>query len=68
MKKTTLKVSAIFLSCAILFSSCIGSFALTNKVKDWNMNIGGKHYNNIEKHKNKELTIQIDLDETISKK
>ncbi|MBE6312103.1 MAG: DUF3332 domain-containing protein [Bacteroidales bacterium] len=47
MKKATLKVSAIFLSCAILFSSCIGSFALTNKVKDWNMNIGGKFVNEL---------------------
>ncbi len=47
MKKTSLKISALVLSCAILFSSCIGSFSLTNKVKDWNSNISNKFVNEL---------------------
>jgi len=35
------------LCCSILFSSCIGSFALFNKVKDWNQGIGNKFVNEL---------------------
>ena len=45
--KKTVKFSALLLSAAILFSSCIGSFRLTNKIKDWNNNIGNKWVNEL---------------------
>lgn len=45
--KKTFKFSALLLSAAIVLSSCIGSFQLTNKIKDWNSNIGNKWVNEI---------------------
>lgn len=40
MKKSKMAtVFALILSGSIVFSSCLGSFALFNKVKDWNMTI-----------------------------
>jgi hypothetical protein len=45
--KKHFKFSALLLSAAILLSSCIGSFQLTNKVKDWNNSIGNKWVNEI---------------------
>lgn len=42
-----LKNSAILLSAALILSSCIGPFTLTNRVKDWNDNIGGKFVNEV---------------------
>lgn len=45
--KKTLKLSAMVLAVAILFSSCIGSFQLTNKVRNWNDNVGSKWVNEL---------------------
>ncbi len=44
MRKLIVAVSAV-LASSILFSSCIGSFALTNKVLDWNQSLGNKFVN-----------------------
>lgn len=40
-------VLACALCCTILFSSCIGSFALFNKVKTWNQGVGNKFVNEL---------------------
>ena len=45
--KKNVKVAAILLSMCIVMSSCIGSFGLTNKLKDWNMSIGNKFVNEL---------------------
>ncbi len=45
--KKTFNFVAVALSATILFSSCIGSFALTNKLKDWNESIGNKAVNEL---------------------
>lgn len=45
--KKHFKLTAILLSATILFSSCIGSFRLTNNIKDWNDNIGDKWVNEL---------------------
>lgn len=45
--KKNLKLLSVILSAAIIFSSCIGSFALTNKVKDWNDGVGSKFVNEL---------------------
>ena len=45
--KKTFKFSALLLAATIMFSSCIGSFQLTNKIKDWNSNIGNKFVNEL---------------------
>ena len=45
--KKSFKLSALLLSATILFSSCIGSFHLTNKIKDWNNNVSNKWVNEI---------------------
>lgn len=48
MKKTKLTLAiAITLACSMTFSSCIGSFALTNKVLSWNNQIGSKFVNEL---------------------
>lgn len=47
MKKRFLSVSAIALACGILFSSCIGSFNLSNKLLNWNQSIDSKFVNEI---------------------
>ena len=46
MKKSFKNLALLFCSVLIL-SSCIGSFQLTNKVKDWNDNIGDKWINEV---------------------
>ncbi|MBQ8735620.1 MAG: DUF3332 domain-containing protein [Bacteroidaceae bacterium] len=45
--KKGFKFAAVLLSATIMLSSCIGSFSLTNKVKDWNEGIGGKFVNEL---------------------
>jgi hypothetical protein len=48
MKRNQLSlVFACTLCCCILFSSCIGSFALFNKVKTWNQGVGNKFVNEL---------------------
>lgn len=48
MKKSRLTFfTAVFLSCTILFSSCIGSFGLSKKLLGWNQNIGDKFVNEL---------------------
>ena len=45
--KKTLRNSALLLATAFMLSSCIGSFQLTNKVKDWNESLGDKFINEV---------------------
>ena len=45
--KKFFKFSAVVLSAAIMFSSCIGSFSLTNKVQQWNESLGDKMINEL---------------------
>lgn len=45
--KKFFKFSAVVLSAAIMFSSCIGSFSLTNKVQQWNESLGDKFVNEL---------------------
>lgn len=48
MKKTYLTVATVIaLGGSMLFSSCIGQFALTNKVLDWNNQVGSKFVNEL---------------------
>lgn len=48
MKKTQIAVAAIMLAgTSLVFTSCIGSFGLTNKVLAWNKNIGSKFVNEL---------------------
>lgn len=48
MKKNKLNVAlAITLAATLCFSSCIGSFRLTNKVLGWNENLGNKFVNEL---------------------
>lgn len=48
MKKNRLTlVAAIFLSGIILFSSCVGSFGLFNRISSWNQSIGTKFVNEL---------------------
>lgn len=48
MKKTFLTVATVLsLSGCLMFSSCIGQFALFNKVKDWNNQVGEKFVNEL---------------------
>lgn len=48
MRKIKIAVSAILVAgCSLVFSSCIGSFALTNKVLAWNRSIGPKFVNEL---------------------
>ena len=46
MKKSFKNLALLFCS-ALIISSCIGSFQLTNKVKDWNDTIGDKWINEV---------------------
>ncbi|MBQ9592056.1 MAG: DUF3332 domain-containing protein [Paludibacteraceae bacterium] len=46
MKKLIFGVSAL-LASSIMFSSCIGSFALFNKLLDWNQGLGNKVVNEV---------------------
>ena len=45
--KKTVKLSALLLAATIMFSSCIGSFQLTNKVFKLNNTIGSKWVNEL---------------------
>ena len=45
--KKTFKLTALLLVATIMFSSCIGSFRLTNKLKDWNEGVGSKWVNEL---------------------
>lgn len=45
MKK--FRFAAVLLSLSLVLSSCIGSFNLTNKVKDWNEGLGSKFVNEL---------------------
>ena len=45
-KSLTLLVAAT-LASSVLFSSCIGSFGLSNKLLDWNRNIDSKFVNEL---------------------
>ena len=48
MKKNKLNMAlAITLAATLCFSSCIGSFKLTNKVLSWNEGIGNKFVNEL---------------------
>lgn len=48
MKRTIIRVSLILTLCASLgLSSCIGSFALTNRLLSWNKTIGNKFVNEL---------------------
>ena len=45
--KKTFKLTVLLLAATIMFSSCIGSFRLTNKIKDWNSNVSNKWVNEV---------------------
>ncbi|MBR5297221.1 MAG: DUF3332 family protein, partial [Parabacteroides sp.] len=45
-KSYTLLISAA-LASSLLFSSCIGSFGLSNKLLDWNKNLDSKFVNEL---------------------
>ncbi len=48
MKKTYLSVALVIaLGGSMLFTSCIGQFALSNKVLDWNKQVGSKFVNEL---------------------
>lgn len=47
MKKIKIKVACMLLAGGLMFSSCIGSFALWNNLKDWNEGIGNKFVNEL---------------------
>lgn len=46
-KKSLTLLVATTLASSVLFSSCIGSFGLTNKLLDWNRNIDSKFVNEL---------------------
>lgn len=47
MKKNKLTLVAIVLSGSFLFSSCVGSFGLFNRLSSWNQTIGTKFVNEL---------------------
>lgn len=47
MKKTNLKLVAVILSGSLLFSSCVGSFGLFNRLSSWNQSVGNKFVNEL---------------------
>lgn len=48
MRKIKFSVAAILLAgTSMVFTSCIGSFGLTNRVMSWNKNIGSKFVNEL---------------------
>lgn len=48
MKKIKISVAALLIAGgSLLFTSCIGSFGLTNKVLSWNKSIGNKFVNEL---------------------
>ena len=46
-RKLTIVAVALTLVCSMMFTSCIGRFALFNKVKDWNNQVGSKFVNEL---------------------
>ena len=46
-KKSIILATALLLTSAVSFQSCIGSFALTNKVLTWNKNVNNKFVNEL---------------------
>ena len=46
-KKRLIFITVLALSASMMLQSCIGSFALFNKVKDWNDHVGDKFVNEI---------------------
>ncbi len=46
-RKTRLAAVAVLLSSSVMFSSCIGSFSLFNKLKTWNHSVGDKWINEV---------------------
>lgn len=48
MKKTYLTVAVVItLASSLMFTSCVGNFALTNKVLSWNKQVGSKFVNEL---------------------
>ena len=47
MKKKLFPICAVVLASSMLFSSCIGSFGLSNKVLSWNQQISNKFVNEL---------------------
>lgn len=47
MKKNKMKLVAILLSGSFLFSSCVGSFGLFNRLSSWNRTVGNKFVNEL---------------------
>ena len=47
MKKRIISAVAILLASSMMFTSCIGSFGLTNKVRTWNQSISNKFVNEL---------------------
>ncbi len=47
MKKKLFSVCAILVAGSLMFSSCIGSFGLSNKVLTWNQQVGSKFVNEL---------------------
>lgn len=47
MKKIRKMALTVALAGTVLFSSCIGSFSLTNKVLDWNKSVGDQWVNEL---------------------
>lgn len=48
MKKIKFSVAAILIAgCSLTFSSCIGTFVLTNRVLNWNRQVGNKFVNEL---------------------
>ena len=46
-KKIFTAAMALVLACSMTFTSCIGSFALSNKVLAWNQQVGSKFVNEL---------------------
>lgn len=46
-RKPIIFAAALLIACSVSFQSCIGSFALTNKVLTWNKNVSNKFLNEV---------------------
>ena len=47
MKRGKLTLVAVVLSGSLLFSSCVGSFSLFNRLSSWNQSVGNKFVNEL---------------------
>ncbi len=47
MKRGKLSLVAVVLSGSLLFSSCVGSFGLFNRLSSWNQSVGNKFVNEL---------------------